>query len=341
VAAATVRAAAALGFPVLADPQSGLLAGGHDRALVVAAGYALAQDGVLDRLAPEAVLRVGPPCVSKPLTTWLAAHPGVPQVHVDDEEWRDPHGTVSRAVRADAAATLDAIAAAGTAPAPASWAEAWQEAGRAASGAVRDAVAALPFPTEPGVAAAVAEALPDGSLLYAASSMPIRDVALTFAPTPRSIRIASNRGANGIDGFVSSALGAAAAWDGPVVALAGDLSAVHDIGAFATAARLGLPATFVVIDNDGGGIFHFLPQAGFPEVFERHFGTPQGVDLVALAGALGIPAQRAAGYDDVTEAVAAAPDGPRLLTVETDRSANVEVHRRIAEAVRAANGGPA
>ncbi|MCJ7726800.1 MAG: thiamine pyrophosphate-dependent enzyme, partial [Acidimicrobiia bacterium] len=199
--------------------------------------------------------------------------------------------------------------------------------------AIRATLAGLPFPTEPGVAAAVAGALPSGSLLYVASSMPIRDVALTLQPTDRVIRVAANRGANGIDGFISSSLGAAVAWDGPVVALAGDLSALHDLTALAAAARHGIPITIVIVDNNGGGIFHFLPQTDFPDAFERHFGTPHDLDLVAAARSLGVHADAVDDMETLQSVVSGTPTAPRVVVIRTDRWANVEVHQAIQDAV--------
>jgi len=339
VASPAADAAAALGFPILPDPQSGLLAGPHDLSLVMGASSALVQAGMLDRLTPDVLLRIGPPPTSKPLTDWMAAHPEIPQVHIDDVGWRDPGATVHHAVRSDPAEFLRALTAADPEGSPGGWAESWQEANRRAVTAIREQVAGQPFPTEPGIATVVADSLPAGSLLYVASSMPIRDIDLCFTPTPRPIRIASNRGANGIDGFLSSGLGAAAVWDGPVVLLSGDLSALHDLTALAAAARLHLPVTIVIVDNDGGGIFHFLPQADFSEVFERHFGTPHGVDLVAAARALGVPATPVEKVGDLATAVATAPDGPRVLVVRTDRHANVGYHREIMDAVARALEG--
>ncbi|MBU1865625.1 MAG: 2-succinyl-5-enolpyruvyl-6-hydroxy-3-cyclohexene-1-carboxylic-acid synthase [Actinobacteria bacterium] len=338
VAAPAAAAAAGLGFPILPDPQSGLLAGDHDRSMVVASAAALAEAGLLDHLAPEAVLRIGPPALSKSIAEWLATHPGIYQMHLDQDGWLDPGASVSRAVRADPAATLSALAAAVRRPAPAGWMDAWRAADLAAGKAIRRAIGDLPFPTEPGIAAVVGDAIPPGSLLYVASSMPIRDVSLTFTATGRPIRIASNRGANGIDGFLSSSLGAAAVWQGPVVALTGDLSALHDLTALATAAAEHLPITIVIVDNDGGGIFHFLRQAGFPDVFERHFGTPHGLDLVTAARALGVAATLVEDAGALRSAVSRVPDAPGVVVVRTDRRANVEVHRTILNAVAAALG---
>jgi 2-succinyl-5-enolpyruvyl-6-hydroxy-3-cyclohexene-1-carboxylate synthase len=162
--------------------------------------------------------------------------------------------------------------------------------------------------------------------------MPIRDVDSFFPVSDRPITIHANRGVNGIDGFISTALGAASGGT-PTTALSGDLSMLHDIGALATASRLGIPLTIIVVNNDGGGIFHFLPQADH-EHFERHFGTPHGLSLSRIANSFGVEAGTVDDMTAVTEAVAKPTDRPRLVEVLTDRSANVEIHREIEQAVR-------
>jgi 2-succinyl-5-enolpyruvyl-6-hydroxy-3-cyclohexene-1-carboxylate synthase len=303
---------------------------------VICGGDLLAGAGWLDRAAPEVVVRVGALPTSKAVWSWLEEHAEVPLAVIDPVAWSDPIGRVTLTVRGTPASVLRALVDAGPEPAPESWVAAWT----AADAAVRDAAAAalgtFDFPTEPAVAATVARALPDGATLWAASSMPIRDVDLTFGCMSRAVRVAANRGANGIDGFLSSALGTAAAGD-HTVALAGDLSVVHDLGALASAARLWLPITIVALNNDGGGIFHFLPQAhGDAEIFERHFGTPHGLDLAAAARGLGVPAERIADRDALIAAVAERPDGPLFIEVVTDRAGNVAVHRAIRDAAAAA-----
>jgi 2-succinyl-5-enolpyruvyl-6-hydroxy-3-cyclohexene-1-carboxylate synthase len=338
LAIAAAEAALVLGFPILADPQTGLRRGPHVRDRVMSSGAALSDAGVLDRLVPEVVLRIGAPPTSKSQWSWLAAHPEVPQVHLDDAGWRDPGATVHMALRADPAATLRSLADAGPRPAPGGWTESWAEADRRAAEAIGASLAGQEFPTEPLVARIVTSALPGGSLLYTASSMPIRDVDLCMESGDRPLRIAANRGANGIDGLLSSGLGAAAAWEGPVAVLAGDLSALHDLTALAEARR-GAPVTFVIVDNDGGGIFHFLPQAAFPEVFERHFGTPHGLDLAAAARALGLDVVEPASSSELEEFVSAPPERSRVAVVRTDRAANPAHHREILTAVEAALDG--
>ena len=148
----------------------------------------------------------------------------------------------------------------------------------------------------------------------------------------------ANRGVNGIDGFVSTVLGAASAESGPTVALVGDLCFLHDTNGLLGARGRGIDATFVVVDNDGGGIFSFLPQADLPDHFEQLFGTPHGIDLAALASVHGIPVDEVARASDLVPAVDDAIDtrGIRVVLVRTDRATNVTRHRDVWSAVAAA-----
>ncbi|MFH1329356.1 MAG: thiamine pyrophosphate-dependent enzyme, partial [Actinomycetota bacterium] len=330
---------AACGFPLLADPLSGARAGSHDLSRVVAAGDPLAAAGWLRHAPPEVVVRVGALPTSKPLWQWLGEHPEVPQVLVDPAGWRDPGATASLIIRADPAATLEALAAAAAHPAPGAWLERWRQADGAAGTTIDRTLKEAAFPNEPGVVRVLGEALPAGSLLAVASSMPIRDVDAFFPARPAPVRFIGNRGAAGIDGFLSTGLGAAAVAGGPAYLLSGDVSALHDLTALGTAARLGVKATIVVVHNDGGGIFHFLPQAAFPAHFERHWATPHGLDFVAAATVFGVDAARVEHPADLAATVAAAPTGPRLIEVRTDRAANFDLHRRLCRAVEEALTG--
>jgi len=332
--------ASAAGWPIVADPLSGVRAGGHELGRVIAAGDPLAAAGWLGVAAPEMVIRVGALPTSKLWWRWLGEHPEVPQVLIDPAGWRDPAGSLTLMLRADPAATLAALADAAPHPAPADWLLRWQQAEQAAQGAIDLVLADVPFPNEPAVARLLGDALPAGSLLLVASSMPVRDVDAFLTARPAPLRIAANRGASGIDGFLSTGLGAAAASGCPTYLLAGDLSALHDLTALGTAARLGIPATIVVLHNDGGGIFHFLPQAvALPDLFERHWGTPHGLDFVRAAAAFGVTASRTDNRWELATLLAELPRLPRLVEVRTGRAANLELHRRLQEAVRGALAG--
>jgi 2-succinyl-5-enolpyruvyl-6-hydroxy-3-cyclohexene-1-carboxylate synthase len=320
------RFARAAGWPVIADPLSQLRTDPHAvstyEALLRVEGFARAH-------RPDLVVRVGAPVTSKVANAWLA---DVPTVLVDpDDVWLDPQHAAHERVRADADALLGALADQLGEPAPDPWLADWSDADARARRAL-DRVFDDDIACEGRVARDVASAVPDGGTLVVASSLPVR--ALEWSMAPRTgLRVLANRGANGIDGFVSTVVGIAGASDGPVVALCGDLCLLHDTNGLLGAGSLP-PATFVVIDNDGGGIFSYLPQRDVSE-FEQLFATPQGVDLVAVARAHGVTAERVE-VADVPELVAKEADTTRVLVVPVDRGAALEQHARAWGAVATA-----
>jgi len=181
--------------------------------------------------------------------------------------------------------------------------------------------------------------LPEQSTLVVASSMPIRDVETFFPARPAPPRVLANRGANGIDGTTSTAFGVAAAGSGgPTVLLIGDVAFLHDLSGLAAARRLGIPLVIVLLDNDGGGIFAFLPVAGAGDGYVEHVATPHGLDLGHAAALFGLDHQRVASperFREVLDAALAASHAT-LIHVRTDRAENVALHRQVWEAVRAA-----
>jgi 2-succinyl-5-enolpyruvyl-6-hydroxy-3-cyclohexene-1-carboxylate synthase len=335
--AAAAALARKLSYPVIADPLSGLRHGPHSTAPILAAGDALAAAGTIDRLRPEVVVRFGPVPTSKATWRWLEMHRDVDQILVDVPA-RDATHSATTVVGESPALTAAALAAMQVAPAPEEWAAEWARRDRVAMETMAAAIAAAPFPNEPAIAAGVLAATRDGAILTAGSSMPIRDVDTFGGTTYRNLTIVGNRGASGIDGLISTALGTAAV--APAVALVGDVGAFHDLNAIATAARLALPLTIVVVNNDGGGIFHFLPHRGpglLDEAeFERFLGTPHGIDFVPAARALGVPATTITSRSELHDALQSVEPGPRLLQLRTDREANVELHHSVAAAVAAA-----
>jgi 2-succinyl-5-enolpyruvyl-6-hydroxy-3-cyclohexene-1-carboxylate synthase len=326
--------ASALGWPILADALSGLRCGRHDRSAVIAPDP-IAAAGWLDVASPEWVVRFGVLPTSKPLWRWLEEHRDVPQLFIEAAGWRDPTASAATMLRADPAVTLEALAKAVDAAVDGDWLRSWQGAASAANAAIESVLATAAFPNEPAIARLLGRSLPAGANLWVASSMPVRDVETFLETGDRDLQIMANRGVNGIDGFISTGLGSAAVSGRPTTLLAGDLSVLHDVGALATAARLDIPATIVVVNNDGGGIFHFLPQEGHPQ-FEKHFGTPHGLHFTAVAASLGVTARSVDDAGDLATSVAAPPEGPLLLELRTDRTENASLHRRIGEAVRAA-----
>jgi 2-succinyl-5-enolpyruvyl-6-hydroxy-3-cyclohexene-1-carboxylate synthase len=278
-------------------------------------------------------LRVGAPTTNKPLVQWLDA--GVDQVLVDpDGVWLDPQHAASGRMDADAELLLGALADAIDVMVDAEWVHRWTSADASARDAIDTLIQQWEEPFEGRIARDVVAATPSGASLVVASSMPVRDVE-SFAPARDGITFYANRGVNGIDGFVSTALGVASATDSPTVALVGDLCFLHDANGLLGAAGRGDDATFVVVDNGGGGIFSFLPQADAPEHFETLFGTPQSVDLGALAAVHGIPVTEVVRSAELEPGLLAAVDagGVQVVRVRTDRAVNVARHREVWAAV--------
>jgi 2-succinyl-5-enolpyruvyl-6-hydroxy-3-cyclohexene-1-carboxylate synthase len=338
---------AAGGWPVLADPLSGARRGPaaistYD-GLVRAPRFAAAH-------RPSLVVRVGGAPTSKALTAWLDE--SIPQVLVDPSEgWADPARAASLRLIADPSDLLAATAALLTddGPGPAGWSgdpaspwlREWLETERLAREAIDGLLEEWAEPFEGRVARDLVGWVPAGGTLVVGSSMPVRDVD-AFARPREGLRFVANRGLSGIDGFVATALGVAAAGDEPVVALCGDLTLLHDASSLLGAAGRSRGAVLVVIDNDGGGIFSFLPQAQLPgDLFEPLFGTPHGLDLTALAAAARVPARVVEKAADLVPALDAALDGggTQLVVVRSDRAGNLARHRAVTEAVAVAAGG--
>ncbi|MDP1821240.1 MAG: thiamine pyrophosphate-dependent enzyme, partial [Acidimicrobiales bacterium] len=216
------------------------------------------------------------------------------------------------------------------------WREAWEEAGRTALAAIERHLTGDARHTEPGVASAVAASLPDDAHLVVSSSMPVRDLECYARPRP-GLLVHANRGANGIDGVVSTAVGVAAGTRRPTALLVGDLAFLHDSNGLLGLADRALSLVIVVVDNDGGGIFSFLPQAQALERarFEALFGTPHGLDLVALARGYNVDSR---AVHDVGPAVrdAIRAGGVRVLVARSDRHANVGLHDDLHHAAAAA-----
>ncbi len=253
-----------LGWPVLADAASGV----RGRGQVIAAYDALLRSSTFaDAMRPDLVLRFGQVPASKPLATWLTASSGA-TVSIDATgDLHDPTHIAEMLIVSDPTSVCEHLLGVASAAANSPWLASWTNADAKASQTL-DRVCADGF-WEGGIARAVARALPANALLHVASSMPIRDLE-NFAD--RVPTVTANRGANGIDGTIATACGAALSWTGPVVALLGDLAFAHDVGSLITARALRLPITLVVIDNGGGGIFDFLGIAAHErDTVNRYF----------------------------------------------------------------------
>lgn len=323
------------GFPILADPTSQVRCGPHDRSHVIAAYDLLLREEHFARsVVPDLVLRFGEMPTSKPLRAWIAAS-AADQIVIDPYGgWNEPTNQAAAILRADPtelasgwAARLEGLEGRER-PVP----ERWLEAEAAAQGTLQEAFGSGSTISEPTLHRALGEAHQDGDLVYTGSSMPIRDQEAFLAPADTDALFLSNRGANGIDGLISSGVGAARASGRPTTIVTGDLGLLHDIGGLAALRDVPTPVRIVVIDNDGGGIFHFLPQesALAGEEFEALLGTPRGVDVGKAAALFDLPHR-------LLESLAQLPDvlagGTGLIEVKTDRGKNLETHHELAARV--------
>jgi 2-succinyl-5-enolpyruvyl-6-hydroxy-3-cyclohexene-1-carboxylate synthase len=341
LAQAVTRLAYAAGWPILAEPTSGLRCGEHDGSHVVAHYDVLLREGrVADAMRPQLAIRVGDMPTSKPLRAWLA---DVEQVVIDPHAaWNEPTRTAETLLHADPVRTCDALAVAlearGAAPptgqrvrSAGEWLSAWRD----ADALVPPALAAAPDPFEPKIYAALAELLPDDALVWVSSSMPIRHVESFWPRSAKPLALLANRGANGIDGVVASAAGAARASGRPTFLLIGEVALLHDVGGLLAAARAGIDLTIVCANNGGGGIFDFLPVAEHADAraYEEHIATPTDVDLAALAALAGLAHRRADTPAQLVTALAAAP---ALIELRSDRATSLAASRAVAGAVAAA-----
>lgn len=325
-----------LGVPLLADPLSGARRG----TAAIAAYDAFLRDPTSAPAGTQLVLRLGDLPTSKPLRRWLAGlPPETPQVHVTaDGVWQDPDGVLSDVLVSAPLPLLQELA-----PRLAhverdpEWLPAWRrtdEAVVAAQAPLLDGDGDDDAPSEPWLARELVALLPPAATLLVAASMPIRDVEAFMAPR-ESVRILANRGANGIDGTLATAWGLAlgrAPGDGPVHVLLGDVALQHDVGSLLALGRAGVDLTVVLVDNDGGGIFHFLPVGTEPTPdVERHVMTPTGLDVPAIVAAAGGALHPVARRGDLVPALraAAAEPGLSVLYVRTERAANRELHRAL------------
>jgi 2-succinyl-5-enolpyruvyl-6-hydroxy-3-cyclohexene-1-carboxylate synthase len=336
-----------LGWPVLADPRSGARL---EHPGVIAAADAILRDPeVRAALAPETVLLLGRPWASRVLAELVetTGRNGGTVVAVG-EVLDDPARVVRAFHRVEAASFVTRLTEAAR-PVAGAWRGRWERAEAAAQGAIdkvleSDALSAGGLATEPGIARHLFGTLEATTVLFASSSMPVRDLEWFGAARPAPPRVLANRGVNGIDGVVSSALGVAAGRSAPVVALLGDLAFLHDATSFAEvgADRHG-SCTFVVLDNSGGGIFSFLPQARDldPARFEQLFGTAPQVSVASVGEGYGLPVETVSslsGLDGALARFVGRSDRSLVVVRVPPRAENARLHDRLDEAVAEAVG---
>jgi 2-succinyl-5-enolpyruvyl-6-hydroxy-3-cyclohexene-1-carboxylate synthase len=311
------------GWPVLSEPNGGGRYGDHS---ISTYHFLLGNPEFAETHRPDVVVTLGRPGLSRPLLSWLRRAEEHIVVAPDLTRWPDPTRSatqVAQAVEIPVTSGDD------------SWLRSWRHSDHVAREAI-DAVLDSSGLNEPRLARDLAELLPNGSLLFCGSSMPIRDLDQAMRPR-RGLRLMASRGASGIDGLVSTSMGAALAHNGPSYALIGDLTLLHDQNGLILGPREPRPnLCLVVVNNDGGGIFSLLPQARLDGPFERVFGTPHGVDLGYLTAASGTPYTLLEDIDDLPKAIKG--DGLRVVEARTTREENAAVHAAMRDAVRSVLG---
>ncbi|MFI6395941.1 2-succinyl-5-enolpyruvyl-6-hydroxy-3-cyclohexene-1-carboxylic-acid synthase [Nonomuraea sp. NPDC050547] len=316
-----IAAAGMAGWPVLSEPNGGGRYGDH---AISTYHFLLGTPEFADAHQPDVVVTLGRPGLSRPLLTWLKRAQEHIVVAPDLARWPDPTRSatqVAQAVEIPVASGDD------------TWLHSWRGADLAARAAIDELLDASGL-SEPRLARDLVDALPNGALLFSGSSMPIRDLDQAMRPR-RGIRVLSSRGASGIDGLVSTAMGAALGHNGPSFALLGDLSFLHDQNGLILGPREPRPdLCFVVVNNDGGGIFSLLPQAAVRDPFERVFGTPHGVDLGYVAAATGTPYTLVSDISELGKALRG--EGLRVVEVRSERESNALVHAQLREAAQTA-----
>jgi len=327
--------ARAASWPVLAEPSSGLRAG---ECAVSTYDALLRVEAFARAHRPDFVIRVGKLGISRALDALLGVE--VPQALFDrDGAWLDHERVVERIVTCDPGLLCGQVAKAATARNGSHWLASWLDAELRARQTIDELLDSQEAPSEPRTARDLGATLKGGEVLVVAASMPVRDLDWFMAPRT-GLKILANRGTNGIDGFVSTAVGVALGSGAPTYALAGDLALIHDQNGLLSARVGGVDLTIVVLNNGGGGIFSFLPPARFPEHFERLFKTPHGLDLGTLAKLYGCHHALVSHATDLVAQIDTARSrrGVSIVEVVTDAEANVDLHKAIWRRVALALG---
>lgn len=323
--------AEALQYPIFADPLSGLRAGSHPKELICE-GYDafLREDAVKEALEPEVIIRFGSMPVSKSLMQYIARALDATHIVIDgDGGWRDPTLQASFMVHCKEEVFCERI---GSLLAPgkkSGWLQKIM--------AINERTKSLLISTDKGenmfegkVITELQEMLPEGSAIFVGNSMPIRDADTFFHKDDKDIRVLANRGANGIDGVVSTALAASKAFKRLVLVI-GDLSFYHDMNGLLAAKLLKLDVTIVLINNNGGGIFSFLPQSKIENHFEVLFGTPMHMNFEHAANLYDANYSLAESWVEFRRrfSESLSHDGLHIIEVPTNREDNEQQHRKL------------
>lgn len=328
-----------LGYPILADPLSQVRFGRHDRSHVVDFyDLVLRDEGLWGRLEPDLAIRFGAWPTSKSLGSFMARAKGTKHVLVTESGWADPSHLTADVVQADPVSFCRGlILEGGDVEGRKGWAKRWVEMSLMAREGVGDYMSGVGEMFEGKVFLELQKHLTENSILFAGNSMPVRDMDTFMASSGKSIRVLGNRGASGIDGVVSTAMGSGAGAGAQVVAVVGDVSFFHDLTGLLMTKCPEINMTIIVLNNDGGGIFSFLPQAQYAGHFEEMYGTPHGLSFESVAKLYGLGYSRVGDWEEFGEAVerSLSSRGTSIVEVPGSRERNAVLHR---EAWAAASG---
>ncbi|EUJ44005.1 2-succinyl-5-enolpyruvyl-6-hydroxy-3-cyclohexene-1-carboxylic-acid synthase [Paenilisteria rocourtiae] len=334
-----VALAEQVGWPILADPLSQLRSYGALSDVVIDQYDAILQEKVAcEALRPEVVVRFGAMPVSKPLMKWLEALEDVMFYVVDPgAAWKDPIKAVTNMIHCDEHFLVGALTAGWQEKTTNDWMVTWQRLNVKVKTVIAARMEILDRLDEGKLVFEMRAWIPERAGLFIGNSMPIRDIDTYFAQTNKQIRMLANRGANGIDGVVSSALGASLT-EQPMYLLIGDLSFYHDMNGLLMAKKYGLNLTIIVVNNNGGGIFSFLPQASEPKYFETLFGTGADLDFRHTAALYEGDFHEVTDWDEFHDALDRAHfhKGLDIIEVKTNRYENVDAHRELWDAIKTA-----
>lgn len=334
---AVSRLAERLNWPMVADIQSGLRVGQNLRPLIPYGDLVLS--GRTAETEPMTVLHIGEQPTSKRLHQYLKRLSGARYVYVaSHRRTSDPNDIVTLRITMDIEAFCDSIVPLLSSSIDEAWRAGWHSQSDAVEEILEQQLRNVAKLTEPLVARLVMRHAPEQTGLWAANSMPIRDLDSFADPEGPTVVVGANRGASGIDGTIASACGFAAGLRAPVTVLIGDLATLHDLNSLAMVAKSEQPVVIVIINNNGGGIFHFLPVTECEDVFEEYFGTGHGLSFEHAAGQFGLLYTPARTADDLTTGLELLHKEKRsgIIEVRTDRRENLECHRQLIESIKAA-----
>ncbi len=332
-----VKLAKRLNWAVFADIQSGLRLSGDLPNLVHYFDRLLLTDTAVELESINTVIQIGSRIVSAGLLKWLAKYPPTNYVMVSDHGDRDdPNHQVTLRIESDISLFCQQLLANGFQRPPSEWVQQLRSTSQSIGLIVADFLNGKERLSEPWIARTITELIPAYYGLWIANSMPIRDLDMYGSEYTNNPRIGANRGTSGIEGSIAAATGFAVGLEAPVTAIVGDLSALHDLNSLALLRHSSYPVIVVIINNDGGGIFSFLPLAKSTDVFEPYFGTPHGLEFSHAAAMFGLkyyhPQTQTEFIEHYTQAITA--NQSVIIEVTTDRQANWQLHQDLQQAIQ-------